>query len=115
MLFVHENNLQNKIRSDYKGQGTSIQQFYDETYKPVHDQLMKISFAKGNDNSVRAAATIFNEYYDKLRSFSSTHEITSQSKFESTFLEEMSSYLFKDIEKINDGSLGVFISAFSPE
>lgn len=108
MLFVHNNNLQNKIRTNYKGLGTSIQDFYDNKYLPVHNQLMAMSFSDADVESIRLATQVFNDYYEQLKEFSSSHGVTSQSKFESTFLEEMSSYLFKDLRELQNGAFGVF-------
>src|SRR5699024_622611 len=49
-----------------------------------------------------------NDYYAKLNAFTKEHNITSQSKFRSTFLEELSTYLFQDNEYIKNGRLGIY-------
>lgn len=105
MLFVHMKNLQNKIQTNYKGLRACIQDFYDGTYLPVHRELMALSISESN---IEKATELFNRYYNELKAFSKAHKISSQSKFESTFLEEMSCYLFKDLRELRDGSLGVF-------
>ena len=108
MLFVHMNNLQNKIRSNYKGIGRNINNFYNNVYLPIHQQLMTIRITDSEINNINQVTQIFNDYYERLKEFSTVNRITSQSKFESTFLEEMSSYLFKDLNELKDGTLGVF-------
>ena len=54
------------------------------------------------------ASTLINSYYKELDKFSHKYSITSQSKFASTFLEEISTYLFKNIPEIKSGEFGVF-------
>lgn len=109
MLFMHENNLRNKIQHNYKGLGEEIEAFYQTHYLPTKQQLLAISFGKTEPDSFRNATEIFNSYYDALKHFSSDHpEVKSQSKFESTFLEEISTYLFHALPEITDGSLGVY-------
>lgn len=108
MIFVHENNLLTKIRNNYKGLGKVIEDFYNQRYLPVKEKLLSITFTSDNDMSFNIATQIFNSYYDELKNFTKIHPITSQSKFESTFLEEMNSYLFKDLPEIQSGDLGVY-------
>lgn len=108
MLFVHESNLINKINSDYKGHGVKIRKFYEDHYLPVRDQLSKIVFSENDKSTFSTAAKIINDYYKQIDSFSHKYSITSQSKFASTFLEEISTYLFKDIPEIASGEFGVF-------
>lgn len=108
MLYIHESNLLNKIKTNYKGCGAEIQTFYEERYKPTRDALIALDFSETNTGAFAAAADIINGYYHELDSFSKQYAITSQSKFASTFLEEISSYLFKDIREIASGEFGVF-------
>ncbi len=108
MLFVHENNLINKINSNYKGHGIKIQEFYREYYLPVRDELSSIVFSEKDKSAFSRASKIINDYYEKIDAFSRKYSITSQSKFASTFLEEISTYLFKDIPEIASGEFGVF-------
>ncbi len=108
MLYVHENNLLNKISSNYKGCGAKIKDFYEKKYLPVRSALETLSFKEKNKNAFEKAAKIINEYYKEIDAFSHKYSITSQSKFASTFLEEISTYLFKDIPEIKTGEFGVF-------
>ena len=108
MLFVHENNLISKINSDYKGHGAKIREFYEEHYLPVRDELSAIVFSEKDKSAFFRAAKIINDYYREIDALSHKYSITSQSKFASTFLEEISTYLFKDIPEIRSGEFGVF-------
>ena len=108
MLYIHENNLLNKIHTDYKGQGSKIREFYDNCYLPVRKALTDISFSADDFSTFITAAEIINRYYHEIELFSRKYSITSQSKFASTFLEEISTYLFQDIPEIKSGEFGVF-------
>lgn len=108
MLYVHESNLLNKIYCNYKGHGNKIQEFYNKKYLPTRKALESISFSEKDKNSFVKAAELINDYYKEIDIFSQKYSITSQSKFASTFLEEISTYLFKDIPEIKSGEFGVF-------
>lgn len=108
MLYIHENNLLNKISSNYKEHGSKIQEFYDKKYIPVKNALKYLEFAEKDKSAFEKAAKIINDYYKEIDVFSHKYSITSQSKFASTFLEEISTYLFKDIPEIKTGEFGVF-------
>lgn len=108
MLFIHEDNLKNKIKTDYKGKGKIIQKFYDDEYLKMRDKLLNLKFRKNNMDIFETFAKEATSYYNKLIKFSSANSITSQSKFESTYLEELSVYLFSNLEEIKNGKYGVF-------
>ena len=108
MLYIHEKNLQTKIRTNYKNKAAEIQTLYDTVYLPMRAEISALEFSEENPNSFESATELFNSYYDYLNSFSATHGISSQSKFTSTFLEEISAYLFKDLPDIVSNTLGVF-------
>ncbi|HHU63509.1 MAG TPA: Bpu10I family restriction endonuclease [Clostridiales bacterium] len=108
MIFMHENNLLTKIQTNYKGIGRKIEEFYNQKYKPIREKLLSFTFTVDNHTDFINATRIFNDYYDELKNFARTYSVTSQSKFESTFLEEMNSYLFKDLPEIRSGDLGVY-------
>lgn len=108
MLYIHESNLLNKISSDYKGHGEKIKRFYENKYLPVRASLEALTFSETDMGNFKKAADIINKYYKEIDSFSHKYSITSQSKFASTFLEEISTYLFKDIPEIKSGEFGVF-------
>lgn len=108
MLYVHKNNLENKISTNYKGKKEEIFSFMEKYYVPLRKSIDELVFDEEHKASFESAATYFNEYYGEIESFAKKHNIKSQSKFGSTFLEEISSYLFKDLPSIKDGSLSVF-------
>ena len=108
MLYIHENNLKTKIRNNYKNKATEIQNLYDAVYLPMRAKILSLTFSEKNAGAFVRATEIFNTYYDFLNSFSVEHGISSQSKFASTFLEEISAYLFKDLPDIVSNALGVF-------
>lgn len=108
MLYIHENNLLNKIRTNYNGLRNELQNFYDAVYLPMRSRMMALTFDEEHRGDFDTATNICNAYYDGLVAFSKLHSIKSQSKFESTFLEEISSYLFKDKAEIVSGDFGVY-------
>jgi len=112
MLYVHANNLLGKCEdrdnNPYRHIKNEIKEFYENYYIPMKEKIIALNFQKDNYENFKKATAIFNTYYEKLKSFSKLHNIKSQSKFESTFLEEISSYLFKDIPEITSNKLGFF-------
>lgn len=108
MLYIHENNLTNKIANNYKSCGTNIQEFYQNKYLPMRNSILSLQFDEENITNFEIATNIFNNYYQELIEFSNNNGITSQSKFASTFLEEISAYLFKDLPDIISGTFGVY-------
>lgn len=108
MLYIHESNLKTKIRTNYNSCGTQLNEFYLNEYIPMRNRIVSLHFDNLHRNDFEIATAIFNDYYNKLLELSRNYNIKSQSKFESTFLEELSSYLFKDLPDIANGNLGVF-------
>ena len=100
MLYVHENNIETKINTNYKGKKEQLIKFRDEYYIPFKKALILIDFSKPGIEDFIKAAEIINEYDYQLRRFAEENAISSQSKLESTLLEELSVYLFKDIAEI---------------
>lgn len=108
LLYVHENNILNKINTNYKGLGLVIRNFYYNEYLPMRQTVLALQFDETHINNFDTATNIFSEYYNKLVNFRIANNINSQSKWDSTFLEEISSYLFKDIPEIASGEYGIF-------
>lgn len=108
MLYIHENNFKNKIRQNYKGIGNKIENFYTNVYMKIKMELLDIDFSKNDDATFKKAAKIINDYYKQLNEFTTKNKITSQSKLRSTFLEELSTYLFADNEYIKNGTLDIY-------
>ena len=114
MIYVHENNLKTKIKDDYKnkdkiGIGTKIQTFYNTKYIPLKNKLLSYTFNSKNISTLIVSFTNdINQYYKDLKQFAKDNKIDAHSKFESTFLEEISCYLFKDIKEIKTGKFDIF-------
>jgi len=112
MLYIHENNLLGKCEdrdnNPYRYIRNEIKDFYNNYYIPMRESVRALNFQKDNYKDFQKATEIFNNYYSDLINFSKKHSIKSQSKFESTFLEEISAYLFKDMPEITSNKLGVF-------
>lgn len=108
MLYIHENNLKNKIDINYNGKGEKIRQFYEDVYLNTKMELLNFDFSNSDENVFKEATKLINNYYKKLDSFIKKNNITSQSKFRSSFLEELSTYLFQDNEYIKSGKLGIY-------
>lgn len=108
MLYVHENNFNTKIESDYKGRAFELKKFKKEYYEEFRKEMYSINFANPSIDSFKKVATLINLYYKKLSEFIRNNSITSQSKLESTFLEELSVYFFKDIPEIKSKRLDFY-------
>lgn len=108
MLFVHERNMTTKIDTNYKGKGREIERFFSKEYLPMRKRILHLVFDNRNSFAFEIAADEFNQYYQKIEDFSKANGISSQSKFASTFLEEISCYLFKDLEEIRNNTFGFF-------
>ena len=50
MLYVHEDNIKNKIESDYKGLKNELSIFYNEKYKNFREDMESIIFEDGQIN-----------------------------------------------------------------
>lgn len=108
LLYVHENNIDTKINANYKGLGEKIKKFKEEKYLPMREYILNLKLDNSHKDNFTIAAQKFSEYYKELVNFRIKNDINSQSKWDSTFLEEISSYLFKDIEEIKNAEYGIF-------
>lgn len=108
LLYVHENNIDTKISTNYKGIGLVIKDFYLNEYLPMREKVLALKFDDAHKENFKTATGIFNDYYSKLVDFRVANNINSQSKWDSTFLEEISSYLFKDIPEVKSKEYGIF-------
>ena len=105
-LFVHKSNISSKIDENYKNKKSELKRFYYDIYLKMHKYLLSLDYNK--HEAFKILAKVINEYLEDIDYFSATNNITSQSKFRSTFLEELSEYLFKDLKQIKDNSLGFY-------
>ena len=105
-IFIHNSNIQNKVNTNYKGKRAELSKFHYEVYCAIHKYLLGLNFDETDAFDLLSKA--INKYLKDIDEFSNRNNITSQSKFRSTFLEELSEYLFKDLEPIVNGKLGFF-------
>ncbi len=108
LLFVHENNIRNKISENYHGKRAELQQFYNNTYLPMRESLLNITFSPDNEDAFNRAAEIINHYFNDLWRASELYNINAQSKFESTYYEEISCYLFHNLPQIENETYSIF-------
>lgn len=106
-MFIHKNNIETKIETNYKNKSTELRNFFNEVYLDVKNQLLDLDFDKEPSNFT-IAASIIDDYLNELDKFSEANEISSQSKFRSTFLEEISVYLALKVPEIKTLNLGIF-------
>ena len=66
MLYIHEKNLQTKIRTNYKNKAREIQNLYDTVYLPMRTEISSLTFSEANPDAFVRATEIFNAYYDFL-------------------------------------------------
>ena len=67
---------------------------------PIRKAMFAIDFTHPTIDNFKEAAKLINVYAKHLSEFTNENGITSQSKLESTLLEELSVYLFKDLPEI---------------
>ncbi|RCW46655.1 MULTISPECIES: Bpu10I family restriction endonuclease [unclassified Halanaerobium] len=98
--FYHGNNIDTKINKSkpYKGIRQELKDFRKNYYLSFKNNLMSITDI--NKEAVYSKVELINKYYKIAESFERKHNISSQSKFRSTILEEFMGYLFKDIPEI---------------
>ena len=108
MLYIHENNLKSKMEQNYKNIGGQIRKFYDNVYKIYREELESLNYASKDITVFEEAAKLIDEYLIEVEKFQKLYKITSQSKFRSTFIEEISAYFFKDLPLIKNKTFGIY-------
>ncbi|MDO5555689.1 MAG: Bpu10I family restriction endonuclease [Clostridia bacterium] len=108
MIYIHESNLLNKIRNNYNYKSEKIKSFYNEIYLEYRKKLQNLDYSSEDIEVFKKAAMLIDEYLIEIENFSSIINITSQSKFRSTFIEEISSYLFAKLPLIENDTFGIF-------
>lgn len=108
MLYVHQNNFDTKIETNYHGKAGKLREFKTNYYEPFRKAMYAIDFSHPSMGDFKEASKLINVYYKRLTEFTSENGITSQSKLESTLLEELSVYLFKDIAEIKQQRLSFY-------
>lgn len=105
---AHNDNLKNKIQENYKDLKDKLIDFYNDVYLDLSNKLSALKFSKDNEREFIIFAKLIDDYLQTLDNFSKENNITSQSKFRSTFLEEISYYLFKDLDTIKKNNLNFY-------
>lgn len=108
MLYIHENNFKNKIENNYKGKGIEIKSFYNDVYIKYREELESLDYMSEKTEVFQKAAKLIDEYLIKVEEFSARMGITAQSKFRSTFIEEISVYLFEKMPLIQNNTFGIY-------
>lgn len=108
MLYMHEGNLLTKINNNYGEHGEEIRAFYNDKYLPMRSRIQDLIFDEDHLESFAIATELFNEYYSQLKECRDRLDIDEHSKFSSTFLEEISCYLFKDLPDIQNEIFGIY-------
>ena len=104
--FVHENNLRSKIAENYNNKRQEITDFLIEKYEPLHKNMIDACTSSSMD--FEHITELINDYLNELDAFGNANGIKSQSKFRSTFLEEISTYLFMNVPDIAKDKIGIF-------
>ena len=110
MKLIHESNILKKIKDNYKNKGVLLKTFYDNIYSPYKRKMELEIFDESNPNSFIEAANLISDYYASANDFANKNGITSQSKFLSTIIEEISYLLFKDLEEIKTNTYQIYNS-----
>ncbi|MFW6270580.1 MAG: Bpu10I family restriction endonuclease [Bacillota bacterium] len=103
--YYHGNNIDTKINKSktYKRIRPELKNFKKNYYLPLKNNLMSITSI--TKEAAYKKVELINEYYKIAEKFEREHNISSQSKFRSTILEEFMGYLFKDIPEIESMGL----------
>ena len=102
MVYMHESNIQKKIDYNYNGFREELEKFYEEEYMVYRNKLNSLDFSSEDITVFEEATKLINEYLIKLYDTQVKYNIDPRSKFRSSFLEEISTYLFKDLPLIKD-------------
>ena len=103
-MYFHESNIIGKINSrKYEYAREELEKLYEEEYKNYRTKLEELNFMSEDEAVFKYATELINEYLIKVKKVEKEQEIKSQSKLRSSFLEEISTYLFKDLQLIKEG------------
>lgn len=86
----HCNNLNAKIKNGIK----QVEKFKVEHYIPFEKAILKIDFNSNSPLEFEKATRLIDSYYAKLSEFVSDYKIDTRSGIKSSFIEEISKYLF---------------------
>lgn len=89
-FYPHCNNIDTKIKNGKK----ILKDFKENYYNPFVDAISKIKFDSKDINEYKKAAILIENYYAELSQFVATNKIDTRSGIKSSFIEEISKYLF---------------------
>lgn len=102
-MYFHESNIIGKINSrKYEYAREELEKLYEEEYKNYRTKLEELNFMSEDEAVFKYATELINEYLIKVKKVEKEQKIKSQSKLRSSFLEEISTYLFKDLPLIKE-------------
>jgi len=105
-FFVHEDNLEAKIRSNYKNRGGDFKSFKKQFYIPYKKKHLNIKDI--TQEAVFDKVELLEKYFQQADIFNQGNWISFQSKFRPTILEEFCAYLFKDLPQVRSLGLTFF-------
>ena len=117
MVYMHENNLKEKIDqtkqdrttvNGYKNLKPQLEDHLENVYKPFRSEIAKLTFDDKHRSDFDTAAKLIWNYYCDLRKFAKEYDVDERSKFSSSFLEEISTYLFGELKEIKDGKFDIY-------
>ena len=85
-----------------------LKHFYQEIYCKYRTELEIVDFSSCNILEFEKVANLIDEYFYKIDEFARLYKISSQSKFRSSFLEEINIYLFDDLVRKNHSELDIY-------
>lgn len=109
MVFIHEHNIDYKANTSkaYKKYKSELLEFKERYYIPYREKMLGYDYKDDYELFIEVAKTI-DDYRKEVQRFALQYEISAQSKFESTFLEEVNVYLFSKLEPIVNGTYEIF-------
>lgn len=109
IVYVHNDNYDSKLsNTKYKSKWTKIKKFKRDFYLTMRSSLEALDFTENDFATFETAANIINSYIQELHSFCKANKINSKSKLESSYLEELSCYLFWKNPAIQTGMFSIF-------
>lgn len=103
-MYPHGDNLQQKIITNYKGLKDKLEKWKEEKYLPWSNYSKKIDWSN-KKIAVTKLTKKFESYLREVRKFTSRGgpgaDITTQSLFESSVMEEFCYYLFRSLPLVN--------------
>lgn len=105
-FFVHEDNIEAKVKTNYKKRGSDFKNFKAQVYIPYKEAQLTIK--KVTKEAISKKVKLLEDYFRKADSFNRGNWISFQSKFRPTILEEFCGYLFKDLPQVSSLGLTFF-------